>query len=192
MKLEAHDLFFMTANNLELQNFTDHSYEHWTTVLYHVVKGQTLDEIGVLDANHSVEDMGEILAAGEKTTQDLLDDVFLPKEEDYTALGTSYGVELHLVLRWHDNLPSIDESIRQVRVLDFNWEKGLPYLYRYTKVSKLPFDLQSFDNLRDKSRKASRHDDMTDVKQTIWKQNNILPRSALHNNFSKTGVIMGL
>ena len=55
MKLEAHNIFFMTADNLELQNITERSYDDWTTVLYHIVKGKTLDEIGALDANCSVE-----------------------------------------------------------------------------------------------------------------------------------------
>ena len=133
-----------------------------------------------------------MLATGEKTIHKLQDEVFLPNEEDYTAIGISYGVELHLSLSWYDNLPSIGECIRRVHVLDFYWDKGLSYLYRYTQVEKLPFDLQSFEIFRDKSRKASRHDDMADVKQTIWRRKNILPGSALHGNFSKTGVIMGL
>ena len=66
MKLEAHDLFVMTADNLELQNINERSYEYWTTMLYHIVKCETLNEIGALDADCKVEELKELLTTTKK------------------------------------------------------------------------------------------------------------------------------
>jgi hypothetical protein len=129
LQLDPYDLVFVTADNVQLQRPKDHSYSHWFTLMYMQYPGKVLDQWEALRASRDRQDWGLLLA--EKTSDEILNDVFRPRMEEFARLGNSLFTQWSVTLQWMHNLPTLKECRESKLSNDYNWEKGLPLLYRF-------------------------------------------------------------
>jgi hypothetical protein len=85
----------------------------------------------------------------------------------------------YVTLVWINKLPSLADCKEMVRKNNFSWDKGLPLLYRYSKVEDLPESEIVLEEARDANMtQRSQEEPRTEGKQTIWARNNIKPAGA--------------
>jgi hypothetical protein len=150
-----HDFIIISADNIQFLDKPVGAYAHWFTLLYHIIPEEVVRSWGAYDASRQRN-----LGWYKNKTDDELVDRYLQANDSYWAmLDGCFMLQKQLLLECMaiEMKPSTAECKEMSEHGTFEWQKGLPIMYRFTMENDLP-DAASEDHnllaMREKARKA--------------------------------------
>jgi hypothetical protein len=139
----AYDFVIISADNIQFLDKPVGAYDHWFTLLYHIIPEAVVRSWGVYDASrkHKLDwNRG-------KTDEELLDTYFPASDEDWQMLDGCFMAQVQLLLECMVMcmIPSADECKTMSEHGAFEWTYGFPILYQFTNDGDLP-DASSDDH----------------------------------------------
>lgn len=180
--LGPRDLIFFSADNLQWRK--GNKYDHWVTILMHVMTEEEMIKRGILN-----DDDPEARLSRERSSwrdyidscpvEGVLNEVFRPTETDYSRLGEALLSHLALTLQFLPSLPDVADCQARIRTKNFLFDRPLPMLHRLSSAD----DVDAYPTPEESSNDHEGAEIEEDC-PTMWDKSNVHPSPAVRANMS--------